>query len=62
MSYHRLLERRAIEGRMRESGSLIDYRGPPVAHLEPLEVRQHSAWIGAMLQQGYFPDEHRAAA
>jgi hypothetical protein len=47
---------------MYEAGPLVDYPGPPVAHFEPLGVSEHSAWIGAMLEQGSFPDEHRAAA
>lgn len=46
MSYHRLLAARKVGGRMREAGSLIDHRGPLVPWLEPLDVREHSAWLG----------------
>ena len=60
MSYHRLLERRFIDGRLREAGSLIDYRGPLAPWLEPLDVRAHGAWLDA-LRTGAFQPERRAA-
>jgi len=62
MQFHRLLEEREIRGRLRPAGSLIDYRGPPVGHFEPLDVAQHSAWVEAMRWKGSFADESRAAA
>ena len=62
MRFHRLLEEREIDGRLRQIGSLIDYRGPPVSHFEPLDIAEHNAWIEAMRWRGSFPDESRAAA
>ena len=62
MSYHRLLEQRMVGGRMREIGSLIDYQGPSVAWLEPLEVPQHSDWIRALRGEGSPRHELRSAA
>lgn len=62
MSFHRLLEDRVIAGRMRVAGSLIDYRGPPVSHFEPLDVPEHNRWIEAMKWKVSESDERRAAA
>ena len=62
MSYHRLLETKIVDDRFREAGALIDYRGPPVPHFEPLDVRDHGAWLGAMHHMNPLYDEARAAA
>lgn len=48
MSYHRLLEPREIEGRLRPEGTLLDYAGMPVPFLEPLDVAEHGRWLAAM--------------
>lgn len=62
MSFHRLTQTGIIRGRLRERGSLIDYRGAPVPYLEPLDVAGHNAWLAAM--RARVPDyaEGRAAA
>jgi len=62
MRFHRLLDEREIGGRVRQAGSLIDYRGPPVGHLEPLEIGAHDEWIEAMKWEGSTAIETRAAA
>lgn len=62
MSYHRLLERRIVEGRLREPGALIDYKGPPAYYFEPLDAREHSAWLSATRGPATFRGEQRAAA
>ena len=62
MSYHRLLERRIVEGRLREPGALIDYKGPPAHYFEPLDVREHSAWLTATRIRETYNGEQRAAA
>jgi hypothetical protein len=45
MSYHRLVEAFRFCGRMRPAGTIIDYSGPMIPELEPLDVKEHSAWI-----------------
>ncbi|HTU10772.1 MAG TPA: hypothetical protein VMG08_07705 [Allosphingosinicella sp.] len=62
MSYHRLLERTIVDGRFREAGALIDHRGPPAAHFEPLDVREHGLWLRATRSARPARDERRAAA
>jgi hypothetical protein len=62
MSYHRLLETKIVDDRFREGGALIDYRGPSVPHFEPLDVREHGAWLEAMGHSEPLHDEARAAA
>ena len=62
MRYHRLLETKIVNDRFREAGALIDYRGPPVPHFEPLDVREHGVWLGAMRYMNPPQDEARAAA
>lgn len=62
MSYHRLLRRHRIGGRLRERDALIDYAGPPVAHLEPLDAREQAAWLDVLKRTKSHRDETRAAA
>lgn len=62
MSYHRLLETKIVDDRFREAGALIDYRGPPVSHFEPLDVREHGAWLETMRPRKPLHDGARAAA
>jgi hypothetical protein len=61
MSFHRLLEAGIVGGRLRERGSLIDYRGAPVPYLEPLDVAEHNAWLAAMRARRAGPDALRPA-
>ena len=61
MSYHRLLEAREIDGRVRLAGALLDYGGAPVPCLEPLGVAQHSVWLRALAAQRQFEAIARAA-
>lgn len=62
MSYHRLLAARKVGGRFRETGSLIDHRGPPVPWLEPLDVREHGAWLSHFETERSQRDALRTAA
>ena len=61
MSFHRLLEAGIVSGKRREAGALIDYRGPPVPDLEPLDVPEHNAWLAATQRQGAACDRREAA-
>ena len=64
MSYHRLIEPREIDGRLRPAGTILDYRGDPVGHLEPLDVAEHDRWLAALESRraaAEFPPRRRVA-